>query len=170
MLLNIRASAGSLTRSTTENLKRTRRMDGQRSRRLVAKRAGRDLNPLDLSIVCHVLRAGSRVCAGGSDAPDEKKNAIDEVVTRGYYGALPLSYAPASLTSSPRRWDSNPRHPAPEACTPNRQSIVCAFYFVFFLVVFPICFQRERPLSRSSRTSCCCRVSKAIRFPLGRFA
>ena len=23
-----------------------------------------------------------------------------------------------------RRWDSNPRHPAPEACTPTRQSIV----------------------------------------------
>lgn len=53
------------------------------------------------------------------------KNAIDEVVIRGFYGALPLSYGAAILRRQLRRWDSNPRHPAPEACTPNRQSIVC---------------------------------------------
>ena len=57
----------------------------------------------------------------GSDA----ENAIDEVVTRGFYGALPLSYG-AAIEKQLRRWDSNPRHPAPEACTPNRQSIVCS--------------------------------------------
>ncbi len=30
--------------------------------RSVTKRTGRDLNPLNLSVICHVLRTGSQVC------------------------------------------------------------------------------------------------------------
>ena len=41
----------------------TRRSVGQRSRPVDCKRTGRDLNPLNLAVVIHVLRTGSRVCA-----------------------------------------------------------------------------------------------------------
>ncbi len=58
------------------------------------------------------------IYAVGCDA----KNAIDEVMTRGFTALCQLSYGAAKSHS--RRWDSNPRHPAPEACTPTRQSIV----------------------------------------------
>ena len=44
---------------------RTRRGVGQRTRPFIElERTGRDSNPLDLSIVCHVLRTGSRVWFG----------------------------------------------------------------------------------------------------------
>ncbi len=138
---------------------------------LSRKLAGRDSNPLDLAVFSHVLRAGSRVCFDvllGLCNKVVMQNAIDEVVTRGFYGDLPLIYD--AMISRLRRWESNPRHPAPEACTLNRQSIVCAFYFAFFFAAFRICFQSERPLVRSSRTSWCCRVSNAISLPFGRLA
>ncbi|CAD79114.1 hypothetical protein RB11424 [Rhodopirellula baltica SH 1] len=78
------------------NRKNTRRSVGQRPVSLSRKLAGRGSNPLDLSVVpCTPNRQPSVfrcvVICGSSDA----KNAIDEVVTRGFYGALPLSYGAA---------------------------------------------------------------------------
>ena len=84
----------------------TRRMFGQSSR-LWNPRAGRDSN----SLVADVLRAGSRAWF---KRPTKFRSEV--------YGALPLSY---SASSGELRWrDSNPRPPAYEACTPNRQSVL----------------------------------------------
>ncbi len=55
---------------------------------------------------------------------NDRRSNVSEV-----YGALSrLSYG-AVISSKSRRWDSNPRHPAPEACTPTRQSIVVSICF-----------------------------------------
>ena len=63
------------------------------------------------SPVANVLRAGSRAWF---KRPTKLWSET--------YGALPLSY---SASSSDLRWrDSNPRPPAYEACTPNRQSVL----------------------------------------------
>lgn len=81
-------------------------MVGQSSR-LWKTRAGRDSN----SLVANVLRTGSRAWF---KRPTKFWSET--------YGALPLSY---SAASSDLRWrDSNPRPPAYEACTPNRQSVL----------------------------------------------
>ena len=47
------------------------------------------------------------------------RRGIDQSVS----GALPLSYG-ASAIRGLRRRDSNPQPPAPEACTPDRQSVL----------------------------------------------
>ena len=67
--------------------------------RFSSERTGRGLNPQNLSVLYHVLQTGSRVCFGMSlvdwvvmQSVIPFENAIDEVLTRGDYGALPLSY------------------------------------------------------------------------------
>ena len=84
----------------------TRRMVGQSSR-LWKTRAGRDSN----SLVANVLRTGSRAWF---KRPTKFWSET--------YGALPLSYS--ATLGDLRWWDSNPRPPAYEACTPNRQSVL----------------------------------------------
>ena len=93
--------AGSRTK-----INNTRRMFGQSSR-LWKTRAGRDSN----SLVANVLRAGSRAWF---KRPTKLWSET--------YGALPLSYS--ATFDDLRWWDSNPRPPAYEACTPNRQSVL----------------------------------------------
>ena len=73
------------------------------------QRTGRDLNPQDLSVACHVLQTDSRVCI-----------VPDEVVNQRRYGGS-TDWPTASLWKG-RWWDSNSHTPAYKACTPNRQS------------------------------------------------
>ena len=152
------------------NRKSTRRSVGQRTRPLLSrKRTGRDSNPLDLSVICHVLRTGSRVCFDvlcSVEVVMQKRDrrSCDQRVLRRSTTELRPCVSERQLG----RWDSNPRHPAPEACTPNRQSIVCVVLFLFLLQCLPHLLPHRAAVVRSSRTNCCCRVSMTMTPPLGR--
>ena len=79
------------------------------------------MNPLDLAVVSMYSTSGSRMCA---IVCANVKNAIDEVLTRDVTALYLAELQPEDLHQS-GRWESNPRPPGYEPCTPNRQSIVC---------------------------------------------
>ena len=107
--LNRRRQVG-LGRRNSVN--RTRREIGQRTHPLLMlERTGRDSNPLDLSIVCHVLRTGSRVWFG------DRRGGVSETLR---CSTIELR----RRVNKWRRWDSNPQHPALQACTPIQQSVI----------------------------------------------
>ncbi len=89
---------------------------------------------------------------------------IDEVVCQRIYGVLPLNYG-AMIEIKVAPVGLEPRLPAPEACTPTRQSIVVSY-----------CFYRSG--RRGSRTLKACHASSsgfqpgsvAIRFALPKCA
>ena len=91
---------------------------------LSRKLAGRDSNPLDLSVVpCTPNRQPSvfRYAVLFVVMQKRDRRSCDQRVLRRSTTELRPCVSERKLG----RWDSNPRHPAPEACTPNRQSIVC---------------------------------------------
>ena len=91
---------------------------------LSRKLAGRDSNPLDLSVVpCTPNRQPSVFRYVVLFVVMQKRNrrSCDQRVLRRSTTELRPYVSERKLG----RWDSNPRHPAPEACTPNRQSIAC---------------------------------------------
>jgi len=107
--LNRRRQVG-LGRRNSVN--RTRRGVGQRTRPFIElERTGRDSNPLDLSIVCHVLRTGSRVWFGDRRGGESETLRCSTIELR-------------RRVNKWRRWDSNPQHPALQACTPIQQSVI----------------------------------------------
>lgn len=79
----------------------------------MGKRTVRGLNPLNLSIDFHVLRAVSQVSVCFM---------IDEVVCQRVYGALPLSYG-AMFENKVAPVGLEPTTSGLECCTPTRQSI-----------------------------------------------
>ena len=73
--------------------------------RISRKRAGRDLNPLNLTVLVHILRTGSRMCIGP-----------DEVVARVFSVCLPIP--PQRHRQAGSNWrGSNPHEQSP--CTPT---------------------------------------------------
>ena len=154
---SIRRSVGAEIFPETDERHRVRPRVGQ------FHSAGQESN-----LVNHVLRSCSRMIWLLTFGVQKDENKRDRrSVDQRRYGALPTELRPD--VNELGRWDSNPRQPACDACTPNRQSIVFPCYFCFFFKFLRNRLHISRPLSRSSRTSCCCRVSKVVMPPFGRF-
>ena len=113
--LNRRRQVGLGRRNSVD---RTRRGVGQRTRPFIElERTGRVSNPLDLSIVCRVLRTGSRVWFGDRRGGEWETFRCSAIELR-------------HRVNKWRRWDSNRAppegwsHPALGACTPIQQSVI----------------------------------------------
>ncbi len=107
------------------NRKSTRRSVGQRTRVAFEKASGAGLEPAGpfgrAMYSKPAAECVSMCCLIEVVMQKRDRRSCDQRVLRCSTTELRRCVSEKQL----RRWDSNPRHPAPEACTPNRQSIVC---------------------------------------------